>query len=98
MIDNISFNYASATSILKAINECDDSLHGLVKKLKNELENASVWWEGDSYQEYKKLFTDPGGRKTILLKAAEQASSLSSRLIKMAEKKREWEQAGARKF
>jgi len=98
MIDNISFSYSDATSILKAINECDDSLNGLVKKLHKELEKAADWWEGDSYEEYKELFTGCGGREKILIEAANQASSLSSRLFKIAEKKREWEQAGARKF
>jgi len=98
MTDNITFNFSSATSMLKVINECDDSLTGLINKLHNELEKAGTWWEGESYQSYKNLFNGPGGRKVILVEAADQAASLGSRLIKIAEKKRGWEQTGARKF
>jgi len=98
MIDSITFNFSCATSLLKAINECGDTLAGLINKLNNDVEKAGAWWEGESYQSYRKLFTGPGGRKTILVEVADQASSLGSRLIRIAEKKREWEQSGARKF
>ena len=98
MVDNIAFNFSCATSLLKAINECDDTLAGLINKLNNDVEKAGIWWEGESYQAYRKLFVGPGGRKTILVEVADQASSLSSRLIRIAEKKSQWEQAGARKL
>ena len=98
MIDSIAFNFSCATSLLKAINECDDALAGLINKLNSDVDKAGAWWEGESYQSYRKLFTGPGGRKTILVEVADQASSLSSRLIRIAEKKSQWEQIGARRF
>jgi len=98
MSDNIRFCFSSATSVLKAINECDDSLTGLIVKFHNEIDKAGTWWEGPSYQAYAKLFDGPGGRKTIIAEVEDRASSLGSRLIRTAEKKREWEQACARKI
>lgn len=98
MSDKVTYNFTSATSMLKAINECDDYLNSLISKLLYELEKAEKWWEGESFQSYKKLYIGPGGRKLILVRAADKAAFLGSRLQNIAGKKREWEQTGSRKF
>jgi len=98
MTDNVTFNYTNATDMLKVINNCNDCLNKVVDKILIELDKAGGWWDGDSFELYKRLFTGQGGRKTILVSAADQASSLSSRLFRIAEKKTEWEKAGAKKI
>ena len=80
------------------INAFNKSMDSLVNELKKEVINAGSWWQGDSYDAYKELFTGKNGGATAIEKIAGSTSSVSDYLIKVAQMLRSWEKTGKELF
>jgi len=98
MAVDVQFDFYKANNLLNTINEFENSLSKYVAKLDGDVAGFGTWWVGPSYGEYNSLFAKNGGGKSALAQIADNASVLSSYLVKTAEAKRTWEKNGSKKF
>ena len=98
MVDNIKFDFLKAQNALRAISRCNESLKSLAIGIGKDAGAIGTWWRGESYIDYRDVFTCIGGGKSIIEGVAEDTSQMSAYLTKAAQMKRDWEQKGKRYF